>query len=466
MSAAPPPSPPAPDFPEAKPRLWTVGTLKYTQAGLLALCVLLLWGDFAMSMKDRSVAPVFQVVLHKFGASDALFAILISSVPAAIGMILGPIVAYKSDRHRGRWGRRIPFVFIPLPFVVFSMIGLGFSPILGTRLHEILGPGSPGLNSCVLATFGFFWVIFDFASVISGAVFGGLINDVVPSEVLGRFFGLWRAVSLIAGILFNHYLMKYAETYYLEIFLGTALLFGFGFGFVCLRLKEGDYPPPPPPGPHGALGFLYAAKGYLIECFGIRYYWWYFAATLFAGLSFSPVNLYNVPFADAMQAKDSYGDCLALTFTISLILAYPLGALVDRIHPLPTCLMTLVLYLLVTLWGGIFIHDTRTYEIALVLHGVISGIYFTTSASLGQRLLPRANFAQFASAGGILTSLCGIFIPPVIGMYLDHTGHIYRYTYVVGTGFTAISIVLLTILYLKFLKLGGPKNYVAPDRIP
>jgi hypothetical protein len=39
--------------------------------------------------------------------------------------------------------------------------------------------------------------------VIANAVFGGLINDVVPPALIGRFFGLFRAVSLLAGIIFN-----------------------------------------------------------------------------------------------------------------------------------------------------------------------------------------------------------------------------------------------------------------------
>lgn len=467
MTTKPASAIPPPDSLGKKPgeKLWTVGTLTYTTAGLVALFCLLLWGDFALAMKDRSIGPVVQTLLKKYGASDLLFALLCSSLPAAIGIILGPIIAYKSDRHRGPRGRRIPFILIPLPFAVLSMIGMGFSPMLGEHFHEMLGSHAPSLNACVLAVFGFFWVIFDFASIIAGSVFSGLINDVVPHAVLGRFFGLFRAVSLLCGILFFYYLSKYASTHYLEIFLGVALLFGVGFGTVCFRLKEGEYPPPPPPEPNrGIAGFFHAAKGFVSECFGIPFYWLYFIATLCAIISFEPVNLYTIPFALSIHAD--YGKYLALTYAISLCLTYPLGALADRIHPLLLGLITLFLYMLVTLWGGLFALTANTFGIALVAHGVLSGIYFTSTASLNFRMLPKANFVQFSAAGGILGHINRIFIPPLIGIFLDQSHHVYRYTYLLGSSCAAFSFILLLVLYLKFLKMGGPKYYVAPDKVP
>ena len=48
-----------------------------------------------------------------------------------------------SDRHRGRWGRRIPFLLIPTPIIVLSVVGLAFSPLLGRHLHSALGASSP-----------------------------------------------------------------------------------------------------------------------------------------------------------------------------------------------------------------------------------------------------------------------------------------------------------------------------------
>ncbi len=40
-----------------------------------------------------------------------------------------------------------------------------------------------------LAVFASFWAMFEFATVAGQAVLGGLINDVVPQSLLGRFYG-------------------------------------------------------------------------------------------------------------------------------------------------------------------------------------------------------------------------------------------------------------------------------------
>ncbi len=460
--------------PQAEPKhdaqgrkIWKAGTLTYTLGGLIALFVLMLWGDFASAMKDRSVGQIFQLLLIKFHASNFLMNTILVSMGAFITMILMPIVAYNSDRLRSRWGRRIPFLILSTPIVSLSLVGVGYSPILGTKLHEFLGPNAPSIDNCVLSTLTFFWVIYDFSSIIGGAVFGGLINDVVPRAVLGRFFGFWRAISLLCAIVFNHYIWHSASDHYLEIYVAMALLFGLGFGVMCLLLKEGEYPPPPPAPPHGALGTFIAIKGYFTECFTIPYYWLLFICGLFAGYAAVPINNFSLPFSKALNISDqSYGDYLSITYICSLFLAYPLGWLVDKTHPLFLSIAALLLYSVGMFICGFFVADPRYFGYAFIAHGVLSGTYFTVNASLGFRLLPRASFAQFLAAGGILGSIWSILIAPYIGHILDLWHNDYHYTFFMSAGFGAFGCLLYFFVFREFMKLGGQKNYVAPDKVP
>lgn len=103
-----------------------------------------------------------------------------------------------------------------------------------------------------LIVFGVFWVLLDFGTTLSGALSGALINDVVPSELLGRFFGLFRAISLIAGMLFNFYLIGQVEVHGAWIFTGLGILYGVGLLSLCLKVKEGEYPPVEPAAKTGA----------------------------------------------------------------------------------------------------------------------------------------------------------------------------------------------------------------------
>jgi hypothetical protein len=107
------------DGPDQAPRatkLWRAGSLAYTRPGLFALFFWLLWGDFAYFLKERSVPMTVQLLLHRYQVSDFLAGALLGTLPMAVGILAGPLVAYHSDRHRGPWGRRIPFLIAPIPW--------------------------------------------------------------------------------------------------------------------------------------------------------------------------------------------------------------------------------------------------------------------------------------------------------------------------------------------------------------
>jgi MFS family permease len=449
----------------AQGKTWQVGTLAYTSAGLVALFLWLVGGDFALALRDRGNGAVFQLLIHKYGASDTFTALLMGSVPSALALFLGPVIGYKSDRHRGRWGRRIPFLLLSTPFFVIALAGMAFSPILGGTLHQTLGPRSPGATMSVLLFFSLFWIIFDFAGIIAGSVFNALLNDVVPQHFLGRIFGAFRGIGLAAGIIFNHWIYGIAATQYVWIFLGMAALSALGNLIVCLKVKEGYYPPPAPVrAAPGLASFFEAAKGYFQECLGHSYYWWFYIFSILCVIAGNPINLFSLYYALSLKLNtQQYGDCLALTYFISFLLSYPWGVLADRFHPLRLSLVSLAIYALVVTGGGLLIQNVTTFEIAFIAHGVAAGLIVTSTASLGLRLLPRSNFAQFASAGGILGCAVGIVFGPAAGVILDHMHHDYRYTFYMSSFLTAVTFLCGLVLHAKFMALGGPQYYVAPQ---
>jgi MFS family permease len=391
--------------------------------------------------------------------------LLVTSLPAALGMLLGPIVSVKSDNHRGRWGRRIPYLLVPTPIAAAAMVCMGYTPQLAEVLHAAIGGGVLDIVACRLIVFSCCWTVFEIFTVIANAVFGGLINDVVPQAVIGRFFGLFRAVSLIAGIIFNKFLIGHAEENYHIIFLTLGTLYGLGFSIMCFMVKEGEYPPPAPR-EKGTFTtrFVEPIKVYVRECSAHPFYLWLFLALMAGNVAFLPINSFDVPYAKSIGMNmDYFGHLRVITYTISLSLAFFLGWAADKFHPIRIAIVSLGVYAFVALWAGLFANDTASFSFAYVTHGVVSGIFFTGTASIGQRLFPRVKFAQFASAGGIILAVGFICVPPLMGKFLDLTGGIYHYTFVVGGAIAALAAASFFVVYRQFCALGGMRNYTPPS---
>lgn len=456
---APPSSAPAPRA-DAE-RRWSVGTLSYTRRGLVVLFALLLFGDFAWSMRERSVGPMAQWYLNDLKVPNYLFGLLVSSFPALVGLILAPIISVKSDRHRGPRGRRIPFLLVTTPLAAAGMIGLALTPLVARWMHGLMPEQSEMVVA--VACFGVFWAAFEVATIAGGAVFGGLINDVVPKELLGRFYGLFRAVSLIDGMIFNYWLLGRVPDHFTLILAAVGVFYGAAFLWVCLKVKEGAYPPPPPSEPRSA-GPAAGARRYFRECFSNPYYVLVFVMLTAAYLAFGPINTFSIPYARSLGVNmDTYGKYLALTYLISLSLSYFLGWLADVFHPLRVSLAALLGYAAVAAWGWVFATTPETFLAAWVAHGVLSGCFFTCAASLGQRLFPHEKFAQFASAFGMVLSLGSMALAPAVGLVIDGEGGGHRHSFGAGLVLALAALGCGFFVYRRFLRLGGPKGYKAPE---
>ena len=458
-AADPAPSPPVPGR-----KRWHVGTLTYTTGALVILFCWLLAGDFAWQLKERAAPPVVQIMLRKFQASDFLSGLFLLSVPSAIGLFIGPIICYRSARHRGRGGRRIPYLLVTSPIATLSMAGLALGPVIGARLHAWMGWSPASLNLTIITVLGLSWTGFEFTTVAANAVFNGLVNDVVPEPIIGRFFGLFRAVSLISGMVFNFYLIGVAKEHFLPILLGIGLLYGGGMLAMCLFVKEGEYPAPPPPVPGERRGFIAGLRTYGRECFSKPYYLWVLASIALAQMAFIPVNLFSVYSAESFGLSMTlYGRYIVVMYACSLLLAYPLGWLADRFHPIRVGIGSIAAYALVMAFGFFGTVGPRSFGIVFLAHGVLSGAYFTGAAAIGQRLFPHHRFAQFMAAWVQVLALGNIALGPLMGLLLDLLGHDYRYTFGAGCLIALAALIAGLVVQRRWKSLGGDTSYVAPE---
>jgi maltose/moltooligosaccharide transporter len=376
------------------------------------------------------------------------------------------LISYHSDRLRTRWGRRIPIMLVATPVAAAGMIGVAFTPEVSHWLHAALGSGSPGLPWCVLLVISTFWAIFQLGFVTNAAIQPGLFNDVVPRPILGRVMALLRASSLIMGIAYNWFILGHVPAHFRLIYIGVAVVFFVGVMTMCLVVKEGQYPPPPLDNPDDlrARGIVAATKVYFRDCFSKPHYVWIFVALTMGALAVMAANTFGLRYALSLKmTAGEFGRWNGTNHLFGLMLAYPLGAMADRFHPARMTLIAISIYAVTLLLGALFIQGPFSFGMAHCAQGITSGIFWTCSASLPQRLLPRLKFAQYNSAAILMTAVGTIISGFGLGMLLDHTHSNYRLTYFCAAALAGIGAVAMFIVYRRFQAMGGQAGYVPPE---
>lgn len=454
------------------------GTLVYTKAGLFTLFSWMLWGDFCFSLMETIWPSILPLVLNSEGASNIVTALAMTTIPQAMNFILNPIISTASDRYRGKRGRRIPFLLFSTPFITLFLILLGFSRELGALLYAGLGATHPGLTQAAV-TIGLICVLiacFRLFETFVNTVFWYLFNDVVPSVFIGRFLGLFRVVGGLAGALFNFFLYKYATSHTSVIFLGVALLYGTAFFLMCLNVKEGEYPPPDRM--TDKKGFsLAAVKTFFKECFSRRIFLLVFAYSALAGAA-GAINIFGIFMAFSISLTlDDVGKVGGIASIVGMLLMYPMGALVDRFHPLRIMIATQVGFCVVMLLKFIYLFHDFPKDTVFWIYAATSGIAIPISVAhaaailpMHMRLFPHERFGQFCAANAMCSALgimvagalAGVFLDTLRKLFASSGDYYYRFVPVWSFFFMALAAVMTALIYREWKKLGGDKHYRPP----
>jgi Na+/melibiose symporter-like transporter len=406
---------------DAPPKLYHTGSLSYSRSGLLSLFSWLLWGDFCANLMEAAIPNVIPLKLKSLGCSATLISILLTSAPCVVLLLWNPVIATWSDRHRARWGRRIPFLLGGTPFMVLALIGLGFCDPLGRLLARLSGGAFPeSVGSIGVITV--MMLMFHMCNSFVLWPYNMLVNDTVPREVLGRFAMLFRIVSTIAVAAFSFLVFPHAETHYLYIFIGAALLFAVAYPMMCLRVKEGDYPPPEPV--RGGWGTHVST--YFRECFSHPFYWHLFLGTAFivvAGAANPFILLMNKSLGlDLKQIGWIAGGAGLLSLPVFFIA----GLFLDRWNLVKLFFYGRVFQTVITAGFLVYLFFDLTARQVLVITVVLNLLLLVVTAvmlvamvPMNMMLLPRDRYGQFNSALNMVVGITGVFAGVLMGVFMD-----------------------------------------------
>ncbi len=471
-----PPPPPSPA--DAGQKVFKVGTLVYTRAGLFTLFAWLLWADVCFVLHD-AVMGLTPLKYKALEAPNWLMALLMSTIPMALNATICPWVSFTSDRHRGKLGRRIPFILYTAPFLTLAMLAIGYSKPLGHFLHGVLAAANVTIstNASELIILGVFGVLFAFFNMFVGSVFWYLFNDLVPEEVLSRFLSVMRMVSTGTGAFYSFFIFRYAETHMEWIFLGGAILYFVTFTLLCLNVKEGNYPPPPP-NADGKTGLFSGIKTYGQECYSHGFYWTYYLYVGFACIAAS-IGMFNLFFQMNMGLTlEQIGKLAGIGLLWPLALYYFGGALADRFHPLRTLVIAVsistffftpigLIWLFVSPSPDVFFYVCLIQGFVWAPIGVLQGV---SAMPTEMRIFPKERYGQFCSANALVRSVLVMCSGVFAGAFIDFiktlyggSDFAYRYIAVWQTFFALISLGCLFLTYRKWKQLGGDKGFIPPE---
>ncbi len=455
-------------LPAAK-KTYHVGTLTYTKMGLVGVFFWLLWGDFCFTLMQTVMPALLPLKLKAAAASNFTIGLIVASIPAALNMILNPIISTWSDRHRGPRGRRIPFLLWPSPFIALFLILTAYGTDLGTWLHRVasvhLGLTLPQAW-VILSVLAICMIGFQFFNMFVASVYYYLWADVVPKEFMGRFISLFKIIGTGSGWVWNYYIFGLASTHMKAIFIGIGVLYFSAFLLMCLRVKEGRYPPPPHlPRGHGGLALV---KTYFKECFRNPYYVYFFLGTgLFwtagtAGMTGGATVFLIFFYRNGLHLSlEQIGRVMSWCMILTVVLLIPAGWLCDKLHPLRVTLATYAIGSASALLCFFFIHNETSLLIFLLLAQVPVAFLLASNLPMFVALLPAERYGQFCSAQAMLQSLLTILATPLAGLFLDRVGN-YRYAFFLQAVLMIPGFLFMLPVYRRWQRYGGAKNYTPP----
>jgi len=394
-------------------RIYGVGTLTYTKAALAMLFFWLLAGDFVYIIIQQIEPRILPVLLKQHGASDQQIAIIAGSIPAFMNFCINPVVSYRSDRTRSKWGRRIPYLVVATPFVSVFLAAIPFGTGLARHAVNLswlgglfaLSPWAP-----VMLMFALLVIFYESAQMVITPIYIYLFRDVVPIEFMGRFLALMRVFSALGTFAINYWLVGLVETHAKAIFLALAALNLVCFILVCCFVREGEYPPVSDVvhvDEGTAHSSLYRASlNFIRESFTSRVYWWTYIARLLIYSSI-PMSGFLIFFAqrEVGLGFDQAGKFLAWPSLAWVVVAYPIGLLMDKWRAVRALTVALWISAVAYTLSFFFVVGAKTFFVSSMLTGVTYWMIMLGQILLAQEVFSRERMGQLCAANTMIQSL-------------------------------------------------------------
>lgn len=405
-----------------------VGNLVYDRRRLAWLFVWLLLGDLSFMIVSQIEPGILPLLLKNAGATDSHVAWILGTLVQVTQLVLNPVYSTRSDRTRTRWGRRIPYLFVVTPLASLFLALTPYAPEVAAWLQQRAWAAALMHHiPCAPAVLLYGVFVFVFYLFYSGtaSIFFYLFRDVVPESHMGRFMALFRMVGALGTFVLNQWLLGPGVRLPHEMFLAMAALNLVGFMTLCWFVKEPTYPPVEYSGAAGSPPFLRRASSavaaYFRECYSDPLYWWTYVCRLmvYASVLVATFRIFFSLQELGMTVEDA-GKALSWSSLVWVIVAYPLGLLVDRWKVFRVMRWALWIQSVGYLLSFFLIRDSTTFLLFSLVSGVLYWAIMLCQFMLGQEIFPALRLGQFFSATVVLQAVViAAIVSPLCGSFFD-----------------------------------------------
>lgn len=427
QSAATPTSPVYNPLP-ADEKVLRVGNLTYNRKQLVWLFCWLLLADLSFMIVSQIEPSVLPILMKNAGASDQHIAWILGSLVQVTQLVLNPFYSTYSDRTRTRWGRRIPYLLVVTPLASLLLALTPYAPEVAAWLQqrawvaEIMhrSPVAPAVLMYAVFVVGFYLFYSGTASI-----FFYLFRDVVPESHMGRFMALFRMVGALGTFILNYWLLGPGVRMPHQMFFAMALLNLVGFMALCWFVKEPNYPPVERSAEADNRPWIRSAASaivsYFRECYSDSLHWWTYICRLMVYASVV-VSTFRIFFAlqELEMTVEDAGKALSWSSLLWVVVAYPLGLLVDRWKVFRVMKWALWIQSVSYLLSFFLIRDSATFLVFSLITGVLYWAIMLCQFIVGQEVFPALKLGQFFSANVVLQAIViAAVVSPFCGWLFD-----------------------------------------------
>jgi hypothetical protein len=415
--------------------------------------------------------------LDRLGLPKNWIGYMMGTAGAIINMSFVPVISFRSDRTRTRWGRRIPYLLITMPVLCVFLATLGFSDQIGAWIKISSWPARLNLSpiATVAIVMGALILLYDVFNVFVNSIFWYLFRDVIPTAFLARFMAAFRMVGMAAAFVWWTFFYGKIETHTRYIYGGAALLYFFGFGLMCLMVKEGEYPPPEVIARSTEPWLMRAGRSirlYCRQCFSHPLFVIFYlsqALIFVAGAGTMYKQFFYVRHLGF--SLDAMGKVNAILLIAAFFVQLPLGWLVDKIHPMRGYLIAITAGVPIHVAGfftanytvaGYTIQAFAMFVAILAIQQPVLQLREASEVPLQMRLFPRTQYGQFSSANAIIRHFSLIFGTAGAGMLMGWLNQRYgdagnAYAFLWLGGFNAVACIGLWTVFFLWRRYGAEK---------